>query len=127
MNIRKFVTRLLLVGTVATAAPVNGRAEDSPKPDPMATYQSLLDNSPFLTKEFRERRRASADFRHISFHGGVQIEGRWLLCFHDRQKNETVWVAVGETLNEHIVKSYAENRGEVVLERGGNTTTLPLQ
>lgn len=126
MNIRTLATRLLLAGTIAAAASLTGRAEDPPTPDPMAAYQPLLDNSPFLTKEFRERRRASADFRQISFHGGVEIEGRWLLCFYDRQKNETVWIAVGETFNEHIVKSYAPDRGEVVLEKGGATTTLSL-
>lgn len=95
-------------------------------PDPIAAYQSLLDNSPFVPLEFRERTN-SPTLRRITFHGGLQLEGKWVLCFYDQDRNESVWVPVGEKLREYTVKSYSPQNGEVVLENEGNSVSVKLQ
>ncbi len=95
----------------------------------LADYQPLLENSPFLSKAFKERlaQSESSGSKNLTLNGYTRAGGEWKLCFIKKKDNLAVWAKVGEVVEGFTIKAFAPGTHSVTLEKSGISTTLKME
>jgi hypothetical protein len=119
---------LYLVLGLMVCIPASGMDEIRQPEIVLQDFQSLINNSPFQSAEFKQRiaRAGSGNSRQIAFHGYVKISNKWLVALRDNESQEISWVKVGDEFRNHTVSSFNPRNQRLTLTREGNEITLNL-
>lgn len=118
---------LSLFALALAAAPL--RAEEIPPEGSLADYQSLLENSPFLSLAFKERlaKAGAAGADRIRFTGYAFVEGEWIVCLEPEAGKPHKWLKVGESIRGHEIESFDEKAQSLTLKKGSIRSTVALK
>ncbi len=91
-------------------------------------YQPLLDNSPFLSKAFKDRLANSkaTGMNQMTFSGYTKIDGQWRLCFINKKTHLAIWASVGDEIEGIKITRFDPLIHAVTLERGGVANTITM-
>lgn len=91
-------------------------------------YQALLDNSPFLSKAFKDRMAhgKATGMNAYTFTGYTQFDDTWKLCFVHKKEGTAIWAGVGESVGDFKISRFDPEIQAVTLERGGVSNTITM-
>lgn len=116
-------TRWLILLGLLLVAPSFG--EEKAKPADDKTYQSLVDNSPFLSPAFKAR-LVKHDTTALSFIGYTKIAAEWHFALIDKKSGETYWLKLNTEQEGIKVERFDEKAQQVHISVGGFGHDLPL-
>lgn len=92
-------------------------------------YRPLLENSPFLTLEFKRQLGASRNRggNNLQFMGYAWADGQWVFGLYNRRSRESNWVPLGESFNRVRLVSFDEEERTLTVNVGGTEVQLKLQ
>jgi len=112
----------LAAGCGAAFAPARA-AEKAVAANP---YQSLLDNSPFLTPAFKAR-LGQRDTVALSLVGYTRIGGEWLFAILDRKTGKSRWLKLNEEKDGVKIERFDAATAAIHLTVGGIGFDLGLE
>lgn len=123
---KKFLT-VILFGLLANS-PLMAEENGNQRNVQLEDLQSLINNSPFQSLEFKQRiaRAGQGGLRQFAFNGYVRLSGDWVVALRDNESQETSWVKVGDEFRSHTVSSFNRRNERVTLTRDGHEITLNL-
>lgn len=91
-------------------------------------YTPLLDNSPFLSKAFKDKlaHGKATGMNVYNFIGYTKIDDKWRLCFIHSKEGTAVWAGVGDQIGDFTVTRFDPFINAVTLERGGVSNTITM-
>lgn len=96
---------------------------------PHPRYQSLIERSPFLTREYLEQqnRNRSRGAGDLLFHGFVQIDAdHWLLSIQDRRTQSSHWLKVGDTIRDVTLEKFDPQTRKLTVRIGDVSSELSI-
>jgi hypothetical protein len=114
------VASVLLAGILLSAPRPAPAEPDEPNP-----YQSLIDNSPFLTPAFKAK-LGQRDGTALSFAGYTRIEDEWLFGLLDRKSGAGYWLKLNEERNGIRIERFEEEKEKIHLTVSGIGFDLKL-
>ena len=92
-------------------------------------YRPLLNNSPFLSKAFKDRLSKSdaAGINSYQFVGYTQIGETWNLCLINKKTKLATWVEEGKLLEGYTLVSFSPKNKEINFEKDGITAILKIE
>lgn len=116
MNSRRtswFAALLLLLAAEGMAAETN-------------SYQTLVDNSPFLTPAFKAR-LGRHDTISLTFIGYTRIGDKWFFALLDRKSGNAYWLKADEEVDGIKIERFDEKEQSIHLTIGGIGSDLMLE
>ena len=114
---------VLVAGLCAMAVLFPATAKKKAKPRP---YQSLADNSPFLTPAFRAR-LGDRDTVALNFIGYTRIGEDWFFALHNRKSDKALWLKMGVEQDGIKIEKFDEETQTIHLAVGGIGFDLSLE
>ncbi len=90
-------------------------------------YQSLFDDSPFLTMAFKERIAREASIRNYTFNGYARFGKEWQLCLINQATGLAEWHTVGADVGGYKLTKFNPKKQAITFEKEGITSTLKLE
>ncbi|MEA2067560.1 MAG: hypothetical protein U9P12_00010 [Verrucomicrobiota bacterium] len=101
--------------------PASAKKKAKPRP-----YQSLVDNSPFLTPAFRAR-LGERDTVALNFIGYTRIGEEWFFAVHNRKSGQALWLKMGVEQDGIKIEKFDEETQTIHLVVGGIGFDLVLE
>lgn len=91
-------------------------------------YRSLVDNSPFMSVEYRAslERSGGAGRREIQFTGLTRPGGVWLFGLEERRQNRTYWLSEGANENGIEILNFDETHKTLTVSLNGIEMVLRI-
>lgn len=94
--------------------------------DDLSAYQSLLDNSPFLTQAFRNQ-LGRRDRTAVRFLGYTRIEQEWFFALHDSKADKAYWLKLEQEEDSIRVERFNRKAERLHVNVDGISFELGLQ
>lgn len=92
-------------------------------------YRHLLENSPFLTLEFKQQlgNARNRGVANLQFVGYAWADGQWLFALQNRRNRESKWLPLGESFDNARLIRFDEAERVLTINAGGSEIQLRLQ
>jgi hypothetical protein len=113
--------RLIPLGCAAVLLVALAKADEEPNP-----YQSLIDNSPFITPAFKAR-LGQRDAIAVGFIGYTRIGDQWHIALFDKKSGKALWLRLDEEQEGIKVERFDQAEQQIHLTVGGIGFDLKLE